>query len=192
MPSARDIVIIGGGHNGLVTAFYLAKAGFKPLVLERRDQVGGAAVTEEFHPGFRSSVLAHSAGPLRPEIIRDMQLEKRGLKMITPEVAVAALSPESHPLILYREVSRAAQEIAKVSAKDSARYAEFHTALEKTGRVVSKALALTPPDIAEPSKSDLFGLLQVGRSVRALGKKSTYDLQRWRPMAIADLVSDFF
>ena len=82
MPSSRDIVIIGGGHNGLVTAFYLAKAGFKPLVLERRNQVGGAAITEEFHPGFRSSVLAHSAA-LRPDVVRDMQLEKHGLKLIT-------------------------------------------------------------------------------------------------------------
>ena len=79
----RDVVIIGGGHNGLVTAFYLAKAGYKPLVLERRAQAGGAAITEEFHPGFRCSTLAHSAGPLRPDIVRDMQLEKHGLNMIS-------------------------------------------------------------------------------------------------------------
>ena len=66
MAETRDVIIVGGGHNGLVTAFYLAKAGFKPLVLERRAQTGGAAITEEFHPGFRCSTLAHSAGPLRP------------------------------------------------------------------------------------------------------------------------------
>ncbi len=97
----RDIVIIGGGHNGLVTAFYLAKAGFKPLVLERRGQVGGAAITDEFHPGFRCSTLAHSAGPIRRDIVRDMQLEKHGLRFITPETCVTALSPDGRALSLF-------------------------------------------------------------------------------------------
>src|SRR5207245_3067457 len=114
MPSPRDIVIIGGGHNGLVTAFYLAKAGYRPLVLERRNQVGGAAITEEFHRGFRASVLAHSAGPLRPEIVRDMQLEKHGLKLITPEVDVTALSADGQALVLSRDVAKAVLEIGYV------------------------------------------------------------------------------
>src|SRR6202140_4694099 len=192
MPNSRDIVIIGGGHNGLVTAFYLANAGFKPLVLERRNQVGGPAIAEEFHPGFRSSVLAHSAGPLRPEVVRDMQLENHGLKLITPEISVTSLSPDGRALILYRQIERAAQEIAKFSEGDAAKYHEFHSALEKTSRVISKALALSPAEIARPSMGDLFGLLQLGRSVRGLGKKSTYDLLRWAPMAVADIVSEFF
>src|SRR5215471_19165926 len=101
MPDARDVVIIGGGHNGLVTAFYLAKAGFKPLVLERRAQPGGAAITGEFHPGFRCSTLAHSTGPLLPEVVGDMQLERHGLKLITPHVGVTALSPDGRALSLY-------------------------------------------------------------------------------------------
>jgi phytoene dehydrogenase-like protein len=192
MANSRDLIIIGGGHNGLVTAFYLARAGHKPLVLERRNQVGGASITEEFHPGFRTSVLAHSAGPLRPEIVRDMQLAKHGLKLITPEVEVTALSPDGRSLILYRDVERAAQEIAKTSKSDVAKYREFHAALEKTSRIISRVLTLTPPEISRPSKSDLFGLLQLGRSVRGSGKKNTYDLLRWGPMAVADLVAEFF
>ena len=192
MPNPRDIVIIGGGHNGLVTAFYLAKAGFKPLVLERRIQVGGAAITEEFHPGFRSSVLAHSAGPLRPEVVHDMNLEKHGLKLITPEVAVTALSTDGRALILYQDVERAAQEIAKFSEADAAKYREFQPAIEKASRVIGKSLALTPPEVESPTAADLFGLLNLGRSLRGLGKASTYNLLRWAPMAVADLVSEFF
>src|SRR5947207_14714223 len=130
MPNPRDIVIVGGGHNGLVTAYYLAKAGFKPLVLERRNQVGGAAITEEFHPGFRTSVLAHSAGPLRPEIVADMQLEKHGLRIITPDGSVAALSPDGRALVLYRDVERAAEEIARFSEADALNYREFQPAME--------------------------------------------------------------
>src|SRR6478609_8333652 len=103
VPDARKILIIGGGHNGLVTAFYLAKAGFKPLVLERRPQVGGAAITEEFHPGFRCSILAHSAGPLRADVVRDMQLEKHGVKFVIPDVDVTSLAPDGRALMLYRD-----------------------------------------------------------------------------------------
>src|SRR5260370_35906086 len=101
MAKTQVIVIIGGGHYGLVTAFYLAKAGFKPLVLERRAQVGGAAVTDEFHPGFRCSTLAHTAGPIRPDIVRDMRLEKHGLTLITPAGRVTALTPDCRAPSLY-------------------------------------------------------------------------------------------
>src|ERR1700694_2515236 len=121
MPENRDIIIVGGGHNGLVTAFYLAKAGYNPLVLERRPQVGGAAITDEFHPGFRCSTLAHTAGPIRPEIVRDMQLEKHGLKWITPEVCVTALSPDGRALSLYQDAKKSAQEITAFSHQDAAK-----------------------------------------------------------------------
>src|ERR1700688_3141808 len=192
MPGARDVVIYGGGHNGLGTAFYLAKAGYKPLVLERRAQPGGAAITEEFHPGFRCSTLTHSAGPLRPDIVRDMQLEKHGLNMISTEVAVTSLSPDGRALVLYKDTEKAAQEIAKFSQKDATKYPQFQSSLAKMGRVIGKALTLVPPDIDNPSSGDLWGMLKTGRAVRKLGKRDMYRLLRWGPMAVADLVAEYF
>ncbi|MGA7300557.1 MAG: NAD(P)/FAD-dependent oxidoreductase [Candidatus Sulfotelmatobacter sp.] len=188
----RDIVIIGGGHNGLVTAFYLAKAGFKPLVLERRGQVGGAAITDEFHPGFRCSTLAHSAGPIRPDIVRDMQLEKHGLRLITPETSVTALSPDGRSLSLYQEESRSANSIAAFSQKDAAKYAEFANSLSKISKVIAEVLATTPPDIDQPSGGDLWSMLKTGRALRNLGKRDLYRVLRWGPMAVADLVAEYF
>src|SRR5258708_15184696 len=192
MAPNRDVIIIGGGHNGLVTAFCLAKAGFKPLVLERRAQTGGAAITEEFHSGFRCSTLAHAAGPILPEIIRDMALARHGLKLITPEVGVTALSPNGRALILYNDVKLAAQEISKFSQRDAARYPEFQAALVKIGSVIGEVLKLTPPNIDDPSRADLWSMLQTGRGLRKLGKKDMYRLLRWGPMAVADLVAEFF
>jgi len=192
MPDTRDIVIIGGGHNGLVTAFYLAKAGFKPLVVERRPQAGGAAITEEFHPGFRCSVLAHSAGPLRPDVRRDMHLEKHGLKLITPDVAVASFSPDGRALTLYQDATKSAQEIAKFSPKDAAKYPQLEESLAKIGAVIAEALALAPPNIDNPSAGDLWSMLKTGRSIRNLGKYDMYRLLRWGPMAVADLVAEYF
>jgi phytoene dehydrogenase-like protein len=188
----RDVVIVGGGHNGLVTAFYLAKAGFKPLVLERRAQVGGAAITEELHPGFRCSTLSHLPGPLRADVVREMQLDQHGLKLTTPEVSTVSLLPDGRALVLYADAKRAAEEIAQWSQKDAAGYADFGAALGKIGQVIGEALALTPPNIDNPSSGDLWGMLQSGRSIRNLGKKDLYRVLRWGPMAAADLVAEFF
>jgi phytoene dehydrogenase-like protein len=192
MSETRDVIIVGGGHNGLVASFYLAKAGFKPLVLERRSQVGGAAITEEFHPGFRCSTLAHNAGPLRTDIVRDMQLGKHGLKFTTPDVNTVSLTPDGQALIIYSDTKKAAQEVARWSQKDAASYADFGAALGKIGKVIGKALLLTPPNIDSPDSGDLWGMLKTGRSIRKLGKKDLYRVLRWGPMAAADLVAEFF
>jgi phytoene dehydrogenase-like protein len=192
MAKTRDVIIVGGGHNGLVTAFYLAKAGFKPLVLEGRAQLGGGAITEEFHPGFRCSTLAHAAGPLRPEIVRDMQLEQQGLKFIVPQVAVTALSPDGRVLTLYNDVTTSAQQIGEFSHKDEAKYPEFQRSLAKMASVIGDALQLVPPDIDNPSRGDLWAMLRTGRKIRNLGKKDMYRLLRWGPMAVADLVAEYF
>src|SRR2546425_13200536 len=98
MAAKRDVVIIGGGHNGLVTAFYLARGGSKSLVLERRPVVGGAAITDEFHPGFEVPTLAHPLGPLRPDVARDMAVDRHGLHVIRPEVRVFSPPPDGRRL----------------------------------------------------------------------------------------------
>ncbi|MGA3089902.1 MAG: NAD(P)/FAD-dependent oxidoreductase [Terriglobales bacterium] len=192
MAEARDVIIVGGGHNGLVAAFYLARSGYKPLVLERRARVGGAAITEEFHPGFRCSTLAHNTGPLRADIAHDMELEKHGLKLTIPEVNTVSLLPDGRALVLFSDAVKAAQEIAPWSSQDASAYEHFGTALGKIGRVIAEALALTPPNIDRPSAGDLWGMLKTGRSIRNLGKKDLYRVLRWGPMAAADLVSEFF
>ena len=192
MNSSRDIVIIGGGHNGLVTAFYLAKAGFKPVVLERRPQVGGAAITDEFYPGFRCSTLAHSSGPICADIVRDMQLEKHGLRLITPETCVTALSPDGRALSLYLDETKSAQSIATFSQKDATTYPDFAKSLGKIGKVIAEVLATTPPDIDQPSGGDLWSMLKTGRALRNLGKRDMYRVLRWGPMAVADLVAEYF
>ena len=189
---AYDVVIIGAGHNGLVTAFYLARAGLKTLVLERRPVVGGGAITDEFHPGFRCSTLAHFAGPLRAEIARDMQLQRYGVQMLRPEAQVCALAPDARSLLLFDDAEKSAGEIAGVSRKDAAAYGNFSQTLKKLAGVLEGLLSQTPPAADSPSTADLLGLLQTGRRVRGLGKKDLYRLLRWGPMAVADLVAEFF
>src|SRR5438270_11297598 len=114
----RDIIIVGAGHNGLVAAYYLARAGLKPLVLERRNIIGGACTTEEFHPGFRAS-LASSAGPLSSQVVNDLQLHRYGLELIQPRVRVAALNLSGPPICIYEDGKRTADELAAHCKKDS-------------------------------------------------------------------------
>ncbi|HYS23915.1 MAG TPA: NAD(P)/FAD-dependent oxidoreductase [Candidatus Eisenbacteria bacterium] len=192
MPIGQRVVLIGGGHNALITAFYLAKGGFKPLVLERREMVGGGAITEEFHPRFRASTLAHTLGPLRADIARDLQLDNFDCEILYPDPRVFAPTPDGQALLFYAGVARTAAEIARISAKDSAKYAQFASSLEKTAGFFTQLSSITPPAIDKPTPEDLWSLLKTGRSVRGLGKSGIFDLLRWGPMAVADFVAEFF
>jgi phytoene dehydrogenase-like protein len=192
MADKRDVIIIGGGHNGLVAAYYLAKAGLKVRVLERRPIVGGGAITEEIHPGFRCSTLAHATGPLLPKISRDMQLRKHGLTMLEPRARVCSLAPDGRALVLYQEASKSAEEIAKFSAKDASRYGEFQEVTTRIAGVLADLLTQTPPVIESPAAGDLLQLLKTAKNIRRLGKKNVYRLLRWAPMAVADLVAEWF
>jgi phytoene dehydrogenase-like protein len=192
MPIGQKVVLIGGGHNALITAFYLAKGGFKPMVLERREVLGGGAVTEEFHPGFRASTLSHTLGPLRTDVAREMQLEKFNLQIFRPDPRVFAPAPDGRGLLFYDDAAKTAGTISHLSAKDGAKYVEFAKELERIAGVFGKIASITPPGIDKPSPEDLWNLLTTGRKVRGLGKKGMLDLLRWGPMAVADFVAEFF
>jgi phytoene dehydrogenase-like protein len=192
MPIGQRVVLIGGGHNALVTAFYLAKGGFKPLLLERREMVGGGAITEEFHPGFRASTLAHTGGPLRADVARSLKLEKYDCQMLYPDPRVFAPTPDGKALLFYNDHAKTAGGIAHLSAKDAARYTEFAEALDQLSDVFAQIASITPPAIDTPSPEDFWNLFKTGRGVRSLGKKGIFNLLRWGPMAVADFVAEFF
>ena len=192
MPIGDRVIIIGGGHNGLITAFYLAKGGFKPTVLERREQVGGGAVTEEFHPGFRASTLAHTLGPLRADVARELRLERFNLHVIQPEPRLFAPAPDGRGILFYGDAAKTAGALAHLSAKDSGRFTEFAEALDTMSEIFGRIASITPPAIDHPSPEDFWNLFATGLSVRGLGKTGIFDLLRWGPMAVADFVAEFF
>jgi phytoene dehydrogenase-like protein len=192
MPLGQRVVLIGGGHNALVSAFYLAKGGFKPLVLERREMVGGGAITEEFHPGFRASTLAHTLGPLRADIARDLQLDKFDCEILSPDPRVFAPTPDGKAFLFYNDAAQTAAGMAKFSEKDASRYKQFAETLETIAEVFTQLSSITPPAIDKPSPEDFWNLFKTGRGVRRLGKTGIFNLLRWGPMAVADFVAEFF
>src|SRR5918999_2603997 len=146
-----DIVIIGGGHNALTSAFYLAKAGLKPLVLERRDTVGGGAITGELHPGFRCPTLTHSTGLLWKSVASDMQLTRHGVEFLKSDAQVFAPGLDGRALTLYNDVRHSSESIRAFSAKDAAAYADYREAMTRISAVIASALTITPPSIDSPT-----------------------------------------
>jgi phytoene dehydrogenase-like protein len=187
-----NVVIVGGGHNGLTAAFYLAKAGLKPLVLERRDTVGGGAVTRELHPGFKFPALTHSTGLLWKDIAADMQLAGHGVEFLRSDAQVFAPAADGRALVLYNDVHRSVESIRAFSEKDAAAYPAYREAMTRVSSVIASLLATTPPSIESPTAGDAWNMLRTGRKFRALGKKDGYRLLRWAPMPVADLVHEWF
>jgi phytoene dehydrogenase-like protein len=186
-----DILIIGGGVNGLVTAALLAKAGLKTLVLEQGDRVGGCARTGAVAPGFHCPTLAHTAA-IAPSIVRALALERHGLRIVRPEADACAPTADGRALVLWREAARACEDIRAFSARDAEQYPRFLTSVARISAVLRGVCESTPPSIDDPGAVDLLALLKTGRAFRGLGKSDAYRLLRWMPMAAADLVSEWF
>src|ERR1700680_1636869 len=162
----RDVVVVGGGHNGLVCAAYLAAAGLKVTVLERRGVVGGAAVTEEFHPGFRNSVAAYTVSLLNPKVIRDLELPRHGLAVV--ERKLANFLPLDETRYLKIGAGKTEQEVAKFSTRDAARLAAYSARLGVVADVLRDLVLETPPNVT--AGGWLTAIPELLRSAR-LGKR---------------------
>jgi phytoene dehydrogenase-like protein len=153
-----DTIIVGGGHNGLVTAAYLARAGLRVLVLERRHIVGGACVTEEVWPGYRVSTAAYLCGLLQPRILRDLELERFGYEILPKDPASFSPFPDGRRLFLWRDDRRTADEIARFSPRDARRYVEYEAVLARLAVFIEPWLLTTPPDVLARRWRDLWPL----------------------------------
>ena len=191
MAERYDAVVIGGGVNGLTCAAYLAKAGLKTLVLERRDEIGGGAITAEIAPGFRAPALAHAAGPLRRDVMDDLQLGSHGLQFLSSPVDVTALGAGA-PLVLWTDPARTRDGLRACSPHDADAWPAFLQSRAALAGVIATLFTTTPASLDEVHGRDLWALLRTLRAFRGLGKADAYRLLRWGPMAVADLVGECF
>jgi phytoene dehydrogenase-like protein len=192
MPTSNyDAIIIGAGHNGLTTAAYLAKAGKKVLVLERRHVLGGAAVTEEIYPGFKFSVCSYVVSLLRPEVIRELELPNYDLEIIPLDSTFTPM-PNGDYLFRCGDHGRTRREIARHSPTDAEAYEEYGMLMVRMAMAVKPMLGLVPPDPTSWNPRELLGLAEVGKHFRGLEEKLLYDLARLMTMSSADFLDEWF
>ncbi len=188
---AYDALIVGGGHNGLTCAFYLARAGYKVRVLERRGVVGGAAITEEFHPGFLNSVASYSVSLLNPKVIADMDLARHGLRVVIRPLSYFSPVDDRRYLILDKDAARSRREVAKWSVRDAERLEAFHTHLDGSVELLRSLLLKTPIN-PEGGVRDLISGLGLANRVRGMGLKGQGDLLDLFGKSAGDILDQWF
>lgn len=191
MAKEYDAIIIGAGHNGLVTAAYLAKAGLDVLVLERRHVVGGSAVSEQVFPGFTFSVCSYVVSLFRPEIIRDLELPRHGLEILPMDCSFTP-TREGTGLARWGDPEETRKELARFSHRDSEVYPEFSRTMGEMARIVKPILTMTPPDISRPDLEAVKSLLGIGKRIASLGEDLIYVKAQMMTMSALEFLDQWF
>jgi phytoene dehydrogenase-like protein len=186
----HDILIIGAGHNGLTCAYYLAKKGLKVAILEAADKVGGAAVTDEFHPGFRNSAASYTVSLLQPKVIRDMDLERHGLKVVLRKTDNFLPGPNKSYLLAGRD-GLTRSEIARHVPADGAAYDRYHEELETVVPLIQKWLLKSPPEAGAGIRG-LPQLASLGRDLVGLSTDEVRTVHEFATKSAGDILDRFF
>ncbi len=187
-----DVVIIGGGHNGLVTAAYLSRAGRKVLVLERRELLGGCAVTEEIWPGYRVSTGAYLTSLMQERIVRELELERHGYKVDAKDPAFFSAFPDGRHFFMWQDRAKTLAEIAKFSRHDAEVYPAYEDQLERISQVVESLLLVTPPQFPPRGAGDFIDYLKLAGRMRGLNGKEMVALVKIFTQSAAEFLDEWF
>ncbi|HJR96940.1 MAG TPA: NAD(P)/FAD-dependent oxidoreductase [Actinomycetota bacterium] len=192
MSPRSDVVVVGGGHNGLIAAAFLAEAGRKVTVLEAADRVGGILRTTSPADGVTAPGIVHTVGRLRASVVRDLQLERHGFEAITPAVRMFAPQPDGSAVTFWGDPARTANDLSERNAHDGEAFAGFDAKMRAIASFLAYVNVATPPDARSPSLADAIMGLKLGKAFRDLGARTGREAIRAIPMAVADLVQEVF
>jgi phytoene dehydrogenase-like protein len=187
-----DAIVVGGGHNGLTCAAYLARAELSVCVLERRDVLGGACVTEEVWPGQRVSRASYVVSMLQPKIVSELRLHEFGYEAVPLDPSYATFGPDGQPILFYQEVERTREQIARYSKRDADAYPRFEELLERIAGFLRPLMLRPPPVLGSKRPADLLALLREAGRAAGLRQRELHELFRVMTMSVGDLLDDWF